>query len=84
MEKKLEKIGLQIAAHRVLLAGLLAKSIPLDDELALARLRAQILDAQTAANVRVRHPEVGDVFFEEMERILLMSAAAVDKLEQGN
>jgi len=80
MEKKLEMLALQIAAHRILLAGLLARSVSSDDD--LTRLRAHLLDGQMAASVRATRPEAGEVFFDEMAHILRLSAAASGPDEQ--
>ncbi|SDB92600.1 hypothetical protein [Paraburkholderia lycopersici] len=80
MEDLRETFELKIAAHRVLLASLLAKLAGTDEE--LESLREQVLDGNLAALVRIRYPGTGDAFFEEMEHVLLLAHLAAERVEE--
>lgn len=80
MERLLETLELKIAAHRILLASLLARLAVTDDE--FESLREQILDRHLAALVRTRYPGTGDAFFEEMEHVLLIAHVAAGRVEE--
>lgn len=73
-----EILELKIAAHRVLLSSLLAKTGDVGED--LAGLRSEILNGGLAAAVQVQYPETAWAFFDEMEHVLLLSDAALQRL----
>jgi hypothetical protein len=68
-EAKLNRAALRMLAHRAVLKA--CESVDAASSNALESIRRTVLDEKLAATVRVQFPADADVFFEEIERILL-------------
>jgi sulfur relay (sulfurtransferase) complex TusBCD TusD component (DsrE family) len=71
-QAELIRTALRMLAHQAVLKACKAAAATRGD--ALERIRQTVLDERLAATVRVQFPGDADVFFEEIERLLMMMA----------
>lgn len=71
-ETELTRTALKMLAHQAVLKACKAAEATGGD--ALERIRQTVLDERLAATVRVEFPDEADVFFEEIERLLMVIA----------